>query len=584
MANFELDPEFFLPPGHNIIDGGMDRLPRTYTMPAVPITKRQERFVIADVHPVPPADNVVQVRQEVAALLLHQGLHVRSAQPWIEGVGLFELRDAAESYAAVHMVPQEVAHNSVVRFVRHDQGVGFRGKESFRHGCLMILGVPHDFRNTEDLRAAVNSFGEFHHWVSDDPYLVRSIVLASFPDDRLVPRSINFSEYAAWGGAKVSWSAPVYILGAAAAEILPNDEDPMHLNGNPHPLPGHLVHDNLQFSLPPYPALAADGGGWEPEATPEAPAADPVHDQESMVIDQPSPSSSDSVHELVDLDPQPQGDMEAEPADQAPSAPDLEGIVANPVPPDADMPPAAQGHDAEPEEDVPVMEEAQDDNPLAIVLYKPPHIQTDNIFVGAARVVYGPPLPPVLSWARTFDALMGAATSMHVTRQLQMPILEPIMIPKRSWGAAFNPDAPEPPPSEPASSSLSMQEVIPLSPSSSAEDLSFHSPAPSKKGTRKKATPVIDSSVRRCTRGSIKRDGFKPIPQELPAHVPKKRRPKAKPMPSTSQETENVQVPPATPIPVIQEVGQSLGIAPEKLTVDRLMEDPADSAPSSRDV
>ncbi|KAE8809763.1 hypothetical protein D1007_13659 [Hordeum vulgare] len=89
------------------------------------------------------------------------------------------------------------------------------------------------------------------------------------------------------------------------------------------------------------PPAAADGGGWEPEAAPEAPAADPVQDQESMVIDQPSPSSSDSVHELVDLDPQPQGDMEVEPADQEP-------LLANPDAPDADMPLAAQGHDAEP--------------------------------------------------------------------------------------------------------------------------------------------------------------------------------------------------------------------------------------------
>ncbi|KAE8791221.1 hypothetical protein D1007_34350 [Hordeum vulgare] len=60
MANFELDPEFFLPPGHNIIDGGPGRVPRTYTTPTVPITTRHERFVIADVHPTPPADNLVQ--------------------------------------------------------------------------------------------------------------------------------------------------------------------------------------------------------------------------------------------------------------------------------------------------------------------------------------------------------------------------------------------------------------------------------------------------------------------------------------------------------------------------------------------
>lgn len=148
------------------------------------------------------------------------------------------------------------------------------------------------------------------------------------------------------GGAKVSWSGPVYILGAAPAELLPNDEDPMPLNGNPHPLPRQLVNDNLLFALPPYPALgwnavplppedlvvptaaddggwgqppaAADGGGWEPEAAPEAPPVDPVQDQESMVIDQPSSSSSDSVHELVDLRPQPQGDIEAKGADPTP--------------------------------------------------------------------------------------------------------------------------------------------------------------------------------------------------------------------------------------------------------------------------
>ncbi|KAE8773143.1 hypothetical protein D1007_54747 [Hordeum vulgare] len=114
------------------------------------------------------------------------------------------------------------------------------------------------------------------------------------------------------------------------------------------------------------PPAAADGGGWEPEAAPEAPAADPVQDQESMVIDQPSPSSSDSVHELVDLDPQPQGDIEAEPADQAPPAPNLDVVMANPVAPDADMAPVVQVPAAEPEEDVLGVEEAQDDNPMRL--------------------------------------------------------------------------------------------------------------------------------------------------------------------------------------------------------------------------
>uniref|UniRef100_A0A8I6Y7E8 DUF7597 domain-containing protein n=1 Tax=Hordeum vulgare subsp. vulgare TaxID=112509 RepID=A0A8I6Y7E8_HORVV len=608
MANFELDPEFFLPPGHNIVDGGVDWLPRTFTTPAVPITRCHERFVIATVHPAPPADEVIQVRQEVDALLLHQGFHVRSAQPWIEGVGLFELRDAAESYATIHMVPQPLA-NSVVRFIRHDHGLGFRGQEGFRQGCLMLLGVPLDYRNTEDLRAAVNTFGEFHHWVQDDPYLVRSIVFAAFPEDRLVPRSISFSEYSAWGGARVSWSAPVYILGTATAEILPNDEDPMPLNGNPHPLPGQLVHDNLQFSLPPYPALGwnavplapgdpgpaaadadeggwgqppidleagdwgqppADGGGWEHVAAPAAPADTPAVDPGLMVEEPVVPELPLHLPDAANID------VDVVDAAVLADAPDNAGLEAG-----VDGHIAGRANRAELEAEDPRLEE-EETNPLAMVLYTAPPPDQSNITVEVPRVLYGPPLPPLMSWTRTFENLMGPAAALHIPCQFQMPLLEPILIPKRSRDVAFDADTPGPSLSDPASASLSIQEVSPISPASSSEDLSFRSPAPSKKGSRKKVTPMVDSLVRRCTRGSIKRDGFKPTLHELPAHIPKKRKPKAKPMPSTSQESDDV--PPATPIPVLQEVGQSLGIAPEKLTVDRLMEDPDDSAPKSSDV
>lgn len=437
----------------------------------------------------------------------------------------------------------------------------------------------------------------------------------------------------------MSWSAPVYILGTAAAEILPNDEEPMPLNGNPHPLPGQLVHHNLQFALPPYPALGwnavplapgdpgpaaadadegawgqplvdleagdwgqppPDGGGWEHAAAPaaptDAPAVDLVQDQESMVIDQPSPSSSDSVHELVDLDPQ-EGLMVEEPvvpelplhlpdaanidveivdAAVLADAPDNVGLEAR-----VDGPIAGRANGAELEAEEPRLEE-EETNPLAMVLYTAPPPDQSNITVEVPRVLFGPPLPPLMSWTRTFENLMGPAAALHIPRQFQMPLLQPILIPKRSWDVAFDADTPGPSLSDPASASLSIQEVSPISLASSSEDLSFRSPAPSKKGSRKKATPVVDSSVRRCTRGSIKRDGFKPTLHELPAHIPKKRKPKAKPMPSTSQESEDV--PPATPIPILQEVGQSLGIAPEKLTVDHLMEDPDDSAPKSSDV
>ena len=50
----------------------------------------------------------------------------------------------------------------------------------------MFLGIPLDLRNTRNIRAAVNTLGTFQHWVSDDPYIVRTIVFASFPEDVFV--------------------------------------------------------------------------------------------------------------------------------------------------------------------------------------------------------------------------------------------------------------------------------------------------------------------------------------------------------------------------------------------------------------
>lgn len=56
--------------------------------------------------------------------------------------------------------------------------------------------------------------------------------------------------------------------------------------------------------------------------------------------------------------------------------------------------------------------------------------------------------------------------------------------------------------------------------------------------------------------------------------------PEVQAAPSSSEEEA---LPPATPLRVIQAVCQSLGIAPEKLSEDRLMEDPDVPKPAPTD-
>ncbi|KAE8798281.1 DEAD-box ATP-dependent RNA helicase 34 [Hordeum vulgare] len=215
-------------------------------------------------------------------------------------------------------------------------------------------------------------------------------------------------------------------------------------------------------------------------------------------------------------------------------------VVVDPQPADAEAAAVADvaGEKAADDDVVDALVPPNGDNPL----FRP-----DQLMIGVVRVAYGPPLPPVVSWTRSFEALMRVFTSKDVPRHLTMPTAMPIVLPKRSWSLAFDEDSAEP--------RIIYQDSTPASASDAAP----------KRGPRKKATPIVDSSVRRYNRGSIKRDGFKQVLQELPRHVPKKRKLRAKPL--------------DTP----EAVGHNLGIARKKLSKDRLMEDCDVSKPASAD-
>ena len=87
----------------------------------------------------------------------------------------------------------------------------------------------------------------------------------------MVPRSMVFREYANWGGTIVSWTAAVYILTDNFAEaMLGADEDPMPLDGNPHPMRGNVPPQPF-WGMPPFPALGWDANPANGEHQPEQP-------------------------------------------------------------------------------------------------------------------------------------------------------------------------------------------------------------------------------------------------------------------------------------------------------------------------
>ena len=100
--------------------------------------------------------------------------------------------------------------------------------------------------------------------------------------------------------------------------------------------------------------------------------------------------------------------------------------------------------------------------------------------------------------------------------------------------------------------------------------------------------PVVDTSLRRCTRSAAKLDGFKNVVFKQLSLQPTKKRPHSKPMEDKAQSTsagvpEDNQpaAPPHTPIHVLQAVGTELEIDPSLLSVDKLMANPKEDSSSS---
>ncbi|KAE8787933.1 hypothetical protein D1007_38075 [Hordeum vulgare] len=80
----------------------------------------------------------------------------------------------------------------------------------------------------------------------------------------------------------------------------------------------------------------------------------------------------------------------------------------------------------------PLQEEALlDANALVIVPYQPPVIKTADIVDGMVRVVFGLSLPPEILWRRTFESVFHQGDVFSVPRPICLPLLQPIVLPKR---------------------------------------------------------------------------------------------------------------------------------------------------------
>jgi hypothetical protein len=92
MAVFEVDPTPWLPKGHQVIDGGPTRLPRTFYSGTQDLQHQHQAFCIGIVEPPPPQQSQALWRDQVWNILIGPlNRKVVDVQPSMFGTGLYQL-------------------------------------------------------------------------------------------------------------------------------------------------------------------------------------------------------------------------------------------------------------------------------------------------------------------------------------------------------------------------------------------------------------------------------------------------------------------------------------------------------------
>jgi hypothetical protein len=337
---------------------------------------------------------------------------------------------------------------------------------------------------------------------------------------------------------------------AEFADALPADEDPMPPDGNPHPLPRNLMHNDNLLVQPQYPEI-----GWDavPFVAHEGQQAGGGDNADDMNHDNP-------------MEEEEQVSMVLHPSDSSDSSanmplPDLNLMVHQ-----------QQFADAQ---------------------------QVDVLQVGRVTTLFGPVLPPDMLWRRLFQNVMPAFSIVKIPVSLN---ISPFNMVKRSWSVAFEFQSKD---GHAFSSAVKVKEVLIPRHRKMARSLCFDgsddtlnapvfsvTPASDAKvKQRRRRKQVVQSNERRFTRSCLNKEGYRPTPVVDSKARPKKR-PRAKlwlvdqdSEKSMEQEEKTDEgdrnngdtAIPATPIVLMQRVGTELGIDPAKLTKEQFEVEPKKS-------
>jgi hypothetical protein len=337
MANIPIDPQPFVPQGYQIQNIAGRLGVKRVVVPRRP--KEHEQYAIATITPFPeglvPFQNVRDVLEEYFTEVARVGFVSLHSCPF--GAAYVQFRNVSDRDRLIASSPNQFG-DVHISFVKHDEGVNWRGVTFNRDVWLLLVGPPLDHMTTEDLNACFADIGSLLLWEKDPNRKGRVLVKVRVTDLMDIPKSIRMTESSR--PEAQSWTFLVEILLDNLLGGGPADKDPLPDDGvDPHPLPGHAL-PVPQNPAPVIPAVQNDPdnldgwGHWAMGAEQEQPQPMEVEEQEliqqeEMVLDdqQLGPPlldansfvnvSSSSSEGSATHDPQPAGGPSCGPISQA---------------------------------------------------------------------------------------------------------------------------------------------------------------------------------------------------------------------------------------------------------------------------
>ncbi|TVU17546.1 hypothetical protein EJB05_33589, partial [Eragrostis curvula] len=240
MANFPVNPMLFAPAGANIEDGWQRPARGRLALGGEP-PRLHEEYGIVTLVPPPAVQHRHEALEDVIQFLEEElNVRIRSSSFSPLGLGLLQFQSPTQRQSMIDLSPIPFGPLHQITVVQHDRGFNLKACNYIRECTIMFLAFPLDYQSMDYIKAAVAPFGRLLFWDSTDNnksrVLVRVLVLS--PDR--IPRSLIVSQGTMLGGQGRSWTVPVYILDGGFPDAFPGGEDPVPLDGNPHPLPHHL--------------------------------------------------------------------------------------------------------------------------------------------------------------------------------------------------------------------------------------------------------------------------------------------------------------------------------------------------------